>query len=70
MLVDELDLIELDEALLTDSTTVGDGRLRTLDAIHLAAALSLGDDLDVLVTYDRRMAEAAVELGIPVEAPQ
>ena len=31
--------------------------LRTLDAIHLAAALAVGDDLDVVVTYDERMTQ-------------
>jgi predicted nucleic acid-binding protein len=40
--------------------------LRTLDALHLAAALRVG--LDV-VTYDRRMAEAAANLGLEVFAP-
>ena len=44
-------------------------RLRTLDAIHLATALDLGRNLDVLVTYDRRMADAAEALGLPVVAP-
>jgi predicted nucleic acid-binding protein len=43
--------------------------LRTLDAIHLAAALDLGDDLEAMVTYDERLAEAAVANGIRVVAP-
>lgn len=43
--------------------------LRTLDAVHLAAALALGDDLQTIVTYDQRLAEAAELNGIPVEAP-
>jgi predicted nucleic acid-binding protein len=37
--------------------------LRSLDAIHLATAQELGDDLKVLVTYDERMAAAARQLG-------
>ena len=44
-------------------------RLRTLDAIHLATALELRRDLDAMVTYDQRMAEAAEVLGLPVVAP-
>ncbi|HEY8695188.1 MAG TPA: type II toxin-antitoxin system VapC family toxin [Chloroflexota bacterium] len=40
--------------------------LRSLDAIHLASALSLGSDLAGIVTYDRRLAEAASRMGIPV----
>lgn len=41
----------------------------TLDAVHLAASLQLGDDLDSIVTYDDRLAEAALSHGIPVTAP-
>ena len=43
--------------------------LRSLDAIHLAAALELGDDLEGIVTYDERLAEAAVAYGVAVVAP-
>lgn len=50
-------------ALLTPPT------LRSLDALHLASALRLGDDLDGLVTYDDRLAAAAAEHGIEVVAP-
>ena len=43
--------------------------LRTLDALHLAAALELGDDLDGLVTYDTRMIHGAQTAGIAVVTP-
>ncbi len=43
--------------------------LRSLDALHIAAALALGDDLEVFVTYDRRLAEAAASNGLAVLAP-
>lgn len=43
--------------------------LRSLDAVHLAAALDLGDELQGLVTYDERLAAAAAANGIPVVAP-
>jgi len=43
--------------------------LRSLDAVHLASALELGDDLRGIVTYDDRLAAAAVANGIPVIAP-
>lgn len=42
--------------------------LRTLDAIHVATALDFGD-LEGVVTYDRRMAEAARANGLTVLAP-
>lgn len=43
--------------------------LRSLDALHLAAALDLGDQLDALVGYDDRLADGARALGIRVLAP-
>ncbi len=43
--------------------------LRSPDAVHVAAALDLGDDLDGLVTYDLRLAEGATANGILVVSP-
>lgn len=43
--------------------------LRSLDALHLATALSLGPDLDGLVTYDDRLADAARVAGVQVLIP-
>lgn len=43
--------------------------LRTLDALHLACALDLGDELDGIVTYDDRLAVAAGLMGIRTIAP-
>lgn len=63
-----LALVRLDDELL-DAAADLPSELRSLDAIHLAAARALGADLGALVTYDRRMAGAAAELGMPVVAP-
>jgi hypothetical protein len=41
----------------------------TLDAVHLASALSLGADLEGLVTYERRLSAAAQGAGVRVLAP-
>ena len=49
--------------------TIGPPRLRSLDAIHLASALSIGDDPEAFVTYDERLAEAAREAGLNVLMP-
>ncbi len=64
-----IDLIEIEDAILRSAGTVGLPTLGTLDAIHIATALTLGDELDALVTYDRRMQEAATALGIEFAAP-
>lgn len=45
------------------------GNLRSLDAIHVASAMQLGSELVALVTYDRRMADAARGAGLPVAMP-
>jgi predicted nucleic acid-binding protein len=66
--LEQIDLAELDAELLDAAAELG-GSIRSLDAIHVAAALELGDELEALVTYDLRMTSAAGELGIPVVAP-
>jgi predicted nucleic acid-binding protein len=43
--------------------------LRSLDAIHLAAAQLTAPALHAVVTYDQHMAEAAAALGFAVTAP-
>jgi predicted nucleic acid-binding protein len=43
--------------------------LRALDAIHLATALTLQDDLAVLVAYDRELLAAARAEGLTVASP-
>lgn len=61
-------LVRLDDRLL-DAAAELRPRLRSLDAIHISAAQSLGVELGVVVTYDLRMRHAAEELGLPVAAP-
>ena len=63
-----VDLIELDNELLELAADLPEP-LRSLDAIHVAAAMELGDQLEALVTYDATMARVAEALGLPVLAP-
>lgn len=62
-------LLRLDEPLLDRAGDLGPAGLRSLDAIHLAAALAMGPDLGVLLTYDARLREAALTQGLDVESP-
>lgn len=65
-----VDQINLDRDLLDAAAVLAPGTsLRSLDAVHLAAARALGSDLRSVVTYDRRMRDAATAMGIPVDAP-
>jgi predicted nucleic acid-binding protein len=43
--------------------------LRTLDAVHIASAQVIGTSLNSLVTYDKRMLDAARSVGLPTAAP-
>jgi hypothetical protein len=45
------------------------GGVRTLDAIHIASAQAIGDELAFLVSYDKRMLDIAHSVGIPIAAP-
>jgi predicted nucleic acid-binding protein len=62
-------LLSVDHAVLEQAATLGDVVLRSLDAIHVASALALGDDLRAIVTYDLRMLAAAAALQLPVRSP-
>ena len=68
--VERFDLVRIDDALLDAAAMLPVERIRSLDAIHLAAAQRFGRDLSVLVSYDERMLAAARELGIPVASPR
>jgi predicted nucleic acid-binding protein len=67
--LDSVILVALSSDVFDRAGTLDPDLLRSLDALHLAAALDLGDDLDGIVTYDDRLAEAAAALGIAVVAP-
>lgn len=65
-----IDEINLDRDLLDAAATLAPGTiLRSLDAIHLAAARSLGSELRSVLTYDRQMQDVAAALGILVNTP-
>jgi predicted nucleic acid-binding protein len=55
---------EIDQA-----TTLPGKDLRSLDALHLATARMLGPALSQFITYDKRLAKAALDAGLPVVTP-
>jgi uncharacterized protein len=68
--VSQISVVEPTEAIRARAALLEPATLRSLDALHLATALELRDDLDVLVTYDGRMSAAAEALGLAVLAPK
>lgn len=62
--------IRIDDDIVAAAMDEPDRHLRSLDAIHIASAQTLQEDLTALVTYDDRMALAATAAGIPVLAPR
>jgi predicted nucleic acid-binding protein len=65
----DVDIVEITPPVLGDAASVPPPRLRTLDAIHLATALDLGESLDVMLTYDKLLVEAARTAGLVVASP-
>lgn len=56
------------EILRKAAELMGQG-LRSLDAIHLATALSLKGHLSEIVTYDHQFAEVASAQGVAIKSP-
>lgn len=67
-LLDAVGLLAVDRALLIAAGTLAEPRLRALDAIHVATAISAGP-LDAFVTYDERQGATARLLGLRTTAP-
>jgi hypothetical protein len=68
--LERMTLVDLEPAMITDACGVEPAGLRTLDAIHLATALSIREGLAGMVTYDRRLADAARRAGLTVWFPR
>jgi len=67
--LDQIDLIDLDPPIRVLARTVKPVTVRSLDAIHLGAALQSRALLTSFVTYDRRLLDAAQAAGLPVNSP-
>lgn len=67
--LDAIYLVDITEAILDDAAGTDPPLLRSLDAIHLATALSIGDTQVEVITYDKRFADAARANGLTVVQP-
>jgi uncharacterized protein len=62
--------IAIDDDIVEGAINEPDRTLRSLDAIHLAAARILGPDLDAVVSYDDRLVKAAQGAGLATVSPR
>ena len=69
LLLGGIDVLPIDRAIVENAATLVPSELRSLDAIHLASALSVKANLTALVAYDLRLCSAAAEAGIEVVSP-
>lgn len=69
-ILDGLWLINVSAGIRSGAAGIDPPGLRSLDAIHLATALSFGAGLDAFVVYDTALAKAARALGMRVISPR
>jgi uncharacterized protein len=69
ILLSRVEMIDMDDVVVESASRLPDPTLRSLDAIHLATALLIRDEVDVLLTYDERLADAARAHRLPTAAP-
>ena len=66
-ILDTVSLYDMPHSLYYEAGILPGRHLRSLDALHLVAAVRLGTD--VIVSYDDRLQEAAAELGLGILSP-
>ena len=68
-LLERARVVDLPTDVFEKAAVLDPAILRTLDALHLAAAMEFGAELEGMVTYDDRLASAAAAHGITVVSP-
>jgi hypothetical protein len=68
-LLSSLDFIELSGVVVDMAAELEGATLRSLNAWHLASALSIREAVDAFVAYDVRRNDAASACGLPTAAP-
>lgn len=62
-------LLPVDDGILDIAAELEPRGLRSLDALHLATAISIGNEVGAFLTYDNRLVSAAEENGLTVAQP-
>ncbi len=69
-LLSGIDIIPISKEIIEFASVLDPKELRSLDAIHLASALSIREELEFFVAYDKRLTTAASKAGLAVVAPK
>jgi len=69
LLLATMKCVRIDRRVFETAALLGPKSLGTLDALHLACAVDLRDDLAAVITYDRALAEAVTLEGVRVISP-
>ncbi len=69
-ILESIHLVRISDAILQRASTLMPATIRSLDAIHLATALSLGTMAQGMVCYDKLLGEAATNQGVDVHSPR
>lgn len=64
----QIELFDVDAGLFTDAAMMPGANLRSLEALHVASALTVSSD--AVLTYDTRVLLAARSAGLVVESPR
>ena len=67
--IESIGLIKLTPSICERAGKLDPPALRSLDAIHIASALQLENELEGLVTYDQQMVDAARNININILMP-
>lgn len=65
----EFELVGVDSQVINSATKIPHPQLATVDALHIASALQRDREISAFVTYDKRQATAAEQVGLKVDAP-
>jgi len=67
--LDRIELVPLSSQIIELATGAFSPPLRAMDAIHLATALSMREDVDTVFVYDGDLQAAALAQGLSAVAP-
>ena len=64
-----LDFLPIDHSVIHRASSLLPTELRSLDAIHVASALTLRNEIEAFVAYDLRLCAAADSVGLKIISP-